>query len=268
MAAKKQTTAVASWDDKLAALGAKTQAVTARFQGGGQFTFISHEGGVLSAGKQPFPQNQGRFTILDSVAHNVFYDPTKPYVRGQTQAPLCYAFGREDGTMAPHPSAPDPQAATCAACPNMVKGSGKTGKNRACSQKVRMALVAENDIPTAVEAEKFCVTIPPTSAFNFTKGLEALALAGARNAKGEAVTQIGVLTVGVTRQTGNNALYALTFTQPAVVDKTHWQGLIEASEGLKDDLMFPYAVASADEASVAAPAGAVSGKTLKGRGKY
>src|SRR3989304_573996 len=62
--------------------------------------FFSTQGGTLSWNGMPMPNNMMAVIILDSILENVYYtgnyDPENP------QGPTCFAFGRDDASLAPH----------------------------------------------------------------------------------------------------------------------------------------------------------------------
>lgn len=136
------TTAVATWDEELARqaeLAAGMEASTSTGQ------FFSLRGGQLSWNDAPLPGNQMAVVILDAVLENVFYegayDPDTP------QGPTCFAFGRDDKTMSPHPivvEANNSQAGTsglCAGCEMNEFGSADTGRGKACRNTRRLAMI-------------------------------------------------------------------------------------------------------------------------------
>lgn len=63
------------------------------------------------------------------------------YVEGETKAPDCWSA---DGDL-PDAKAENPQAKSCATCPQNVKGSGQ-GDTRACRFSQRLAVTLANDI--------------------------------------------------------------------------------------------------------------------------
>lgn len=110
--------------------------------GGG--TFLSLRAGVLRFGEEEMPGNQICAVILDSVRENVYY-PGK-FNPELTLPPVCYAFGRSDAEMAPHPSMQVsdyfvPQSGECATCPKNQWGSADTGRGKACGNRRRLALI-------------------------------------------------------------------------------------------------------------------------------
>jgi hypothetical protein len=78
------------------------------------------------------------------------------YKKGQSSAPDCWSA---DST---HPDATvkEPQAKSCATCPQNVNGSGQ-GNSKACRFSQRLAVVLENDIGGDV----YQLTLPSTSIF-------------------------------------------------------------------------------------------------------
>ena len=108
-------------------------------------TFLSTRGGVLSFGEDALPGNQCAVIVLDSVRENTLYEGE--FDAEQVQAPRCYAFGRADEEMAPHPTMQSdltyfmPQAETCAACQFNEWGSAEKGRGKACQNRRRLTLI-------------------------------------------------------------------------------------------------------------------------------
>ena len=106
---------------------------------------ISVRNGVMSIGDQPVPGNQFAAVILDAVRLNTFY--RNAFNPAAIEAPTCYAVGRSDPEMSPHPDmAKDPtyfqpQADRCGACPHNEFGSGRTGTGKACTNRRRLLLL-------------------------------------------------------------------------------------------------------------------------------
>ena len=106
---------------------------------------ISIKNGIMSVGDQPIPSNQFAAVILDAARLNTFYRTT--YNPNDSSPPHCYAIGRDDAEMAPHPDmAKDynhfaPQAERCSACPHNEFGSGQNGKGKACSNRRRLIML-------------------------------------------------------------------------------------------------------------------------------
>jgi hypothetical protein len=91
--------------------------------------------------------------------HRTFYAGT--YVEGNTSPPTCWSA---DGN-APDPTVKNKQAATCAACPQNVAGSGQ-GDSRACRFGQQVAIVLANDI----EGDVMQLSLPAASIFGKAEG--------------------------------------------------------------------------------------------------
>lgn len=141
-AAKKPSTALATWDEQLAAQ-AEVAAGMEESTASGQF--FSMKSGILSWNDAPLPGNQMAVVILDSILENVFYegayDPDVP------QGPMCFAFGRDDKTLAPHQIVVEAGNQQCGAsglcdgCDMNEFGSAETGRGKACRNTRRLAMI-------------------------------------------------------------------------------------------------------------------------------
>jgi hypothetical protein len=81
--------------------------------------------------------------ILDFVAKNVYYDPSKPFDRDNITPPICGAIGFDvNDNLIPQADAPDLQAETCKECP--LNQFGSRGKGKACQNR-RVAAVLPPD---------------------------------------------------------------------------------------------------------------------------
>jgi len=138
-----ENTAVAKWDEKLAAMA--QEYASGEHVGG---DFLSLKGGVLLFQDEPMPGNQILCVILDAVTERTYYD-TKYEAGGENLPPRCYAFGRagDKTPLAPHPSMQAdleyfiPQNDECATCPHNEFGTSNTGRGKACSERRRLALL-------------------------------------------------------------------------------------------------------------------------------
>jgi hypothetical protein len=138
--AKAKSTAVTSWQDKLAQYATDASAQEAAVAGG---QFFGLKSGVLTFNGNPMPNNEMAVIVIDSVLENVYYegryDPDTP------QAPICFAFGRDDKTMEPHKlvvEAGTNQCEQCHGCPMNEFGSADTGKGKACRNTRRVAMIS------------------------------------------------------------------------------------------------------------------------------
>jgi len=130
--------------DDLAAFYARAGEAYAQSESRGGSS-ISLRNGIMSIGDQVVPGNQLAVVILDFVRLNTFYATAfNPTI---IAPPTCYAVGRSDAEMAPHPAmaqAPayfHAQAERCLGCPKNEYSSGLTGKGKACSNRRRMLML-------------------------------------------------------------------------------------------------------------------------------
>lgn len=139
--AKRGSTALANWEEELAKAGEEYAAQEANVGGG---AFFSIKGGTLAFNGNPIPGNQMAVVILDSILANVFYpgeyDPDSP------QTPVCYAFGRDEKTLAPHDESEEKQNDACDGCPKNQFGTADRGKGKACANRRRLALIPAGEI--------------------------------------------------------------------------------------------------------------------------
>jgi len=135
---------------------------------------ISIDGGVFRAmqGSTEISKSKSRemnIVIVRTAPNNnrSYYDPSVTYVRGQATPPACSSA---DG-IRPDARIKEPQAATCATCPQNVAGSGNNGA-RACRYHRRLAVVLEGDL----NGEVYQLTLPSTSIFGKGEGTKNLPL--------------------------------------------------------------------------------------------
>ena len=129
--------------------------------GSGGSKRISIEGGVwrlLVNGKEIAQKEERNLNVVIVAAapkvSRTFYAGV--YKKGQSTAPDCWSANGDY----PDSSVKEPQAKSCATCPQNVKGSGQ-GEGRACRFSQRLAVVLDNDIGGDV----FQITLPSTSIF-------------------------------------------------------------------------------------------------------
>jgi hypothetical protein len=129
--------------------------------GSGGSKRISIEGGVwrlLVNGKETAQKEERTLNVVIVAAapkvSRTFYAGV--YKKGQSTAPDCWSANGDY----PDSSVKEPQAKSCATCPQNVKGSGQ-GEGRACRFSQRLAVVLDNDIGGDV----FQITLPSTSIF-------------------------------------------------------------------------------------------------------
>jgi hypothetical protein len=129
--------------------------------GGGGAKRISIDGSVwrlLVNGKEIAQKEERSLNVVivaaSSKVSRTYYEGT--YKKGQASAPNCWSA---DGDH-PDKSVKEPQAKSCATCPQNIKGSGQ-GDSKACRFSQRIAVVLDNDIGGDV----FQLVLPSTSIF-------------------------------------------------------------------------------------------------------
>lgn len=178
--AKKTSTAIVRWDEKLAEKAKAAKKVAAQVGGGGDF--LSFKGGKLSFQGNPVPGNALDVVVLSAVAENNYYegryDPNNP------ASPTCYAFGSPDGEdeeMGPHEAvvkAGGAQSKTCAECEYNKWGSADKGRGKACKNVMKLAMILADEIEKGADAVKkakpfYCKT-PVTSGRNWAGYVNSL----------------------------------------------------------------------------------------------
>lgn len=174
-AAKKPGTAVAKWDEALAARAKIAQKAEASVSTG---EWISVKGGQLTFKGNVCPGNKLDAVILASRLENQWYEGD--YDANSPQSPSCYAFGTDEETMVPHEKSPNKQSDSCATCPHNEYGSADKGRGKACKNVRRVSLIPASalDDPGAIPDEQAAyLKVPVTSVkgwAGFVQGLSQL----------------------------------------------------------------------------------------------
>jgi len=250
---KKSTTAVTtgSYEDRLAAL-AKNAVTKEANVGGGQF--ISFKGGQLSYQGNTIKGNELAVIALDSIYENAYYgdrfDPDNP------QPPVCYALGREEDELAPHPDSAHPQSDKCDGCPMNEFGTADNGKGKACKNTRRIAVIPGDplDADTIQTAEAAFVRLPVTSVKGWASFVKTVA----------ALDKLPPLGVVATLSTvpDPKSQFKVTWQKAEAVDSELLPLLLDRHDAIAEDIMFAYPKPS-EEAPKKAPAA-----KAKGRGKF
>jgi hypothetical protein len=238
--AQSQTQALARWDAELARqaeAAAKQEANT----GGGQF--FSLRGGTLKLNDAPLPNSEMAVVVVDAVLENVFYsqefDPESP------TSPDCYAFGRDEATLAPHEAVEQKQSELCADCPQNRWGSSDKGRGKACRNRRRLACVAAGTLDArtgafeAYDAEALkagqlaYLALPPTSLNSWGAYVKQLA-ATVRRPPHAVVTRVKVVPDPKTQ-------LKVTFELIDVLDQELIPVAMELHEAQASQIAFPYA---------------------------
>lgn len=133
-----KSTAVANYDEQLAAMMQQEVEIEKSVNTGGKF--ISTKGGQLTYDGQPMKNNEMYVVIVDHIFENAYYEgrfnPDNP------QPPTCFAFGRNEKDLIPHVNvteAGQDQCDNCTGCP--LNQWGSEGRGKACKNVRRLALL-------------------------------------------------------------------------------------------------------------------------------
>ena len=242
--AAKKNTGVASYVDRMAAMA---QQATEQEKSVASGSFISFKSGRISYQGNAIKGDELDVIVIDSVLENCLYD--SDYDSDNPSPPICYAFGRDDKAMAPHPEAAKPQHATCQGCPHNEFGTAEKGKGKACKNVRRLALVP-GDVSSAeavMAAEMAFAKIPVTSVKGWATYVRGLATLEKRAPLG-VITTIGTVP-------DDKSQFKVTFHKKADVDEALMPALFDRFDSISQEIMFPYQAAQEKPTSKAKPAG-------------
>lgn len=252
---KKTSTAVSTgnYEDRLAAL-AKQGVQQEANVGGGQF--ISFKSGQISYQGNAIKGNELDVIAIDSVFENQYnpekYDPDNP------QPPVCYAFGRDEEELAPHPECADPQHETCKGCPHNEFGTADNGKGKACKNTRRIAVIPGDTLEEDVlrTAEAAYIRLPVTSVKGWASFVKMV----------KAMTGLPTLGVVATISTVPDAKtqFKVTWQQKETIDRELIPTLLDRHDAMAEEIMFPYPKPSEEAPKKSTP----KGKTVAKRGKF
>lgn len=114
---------------------------------------------IVGGKEQSVNTDNSMSVIIVKMAHEASrtYYGGKVYKKGVKISPVCWS----NDSKTPDPEVDSPCAATCAECPNSVKGSGQGGQGTACRLSWRLAVVLPND----PDGDIYQLVLPATSAF-------------------------------------------------------------------------------------------------------
>jgi hypothetical protein len=271
-------TALTKYDARLAELARASKEAVSGVGGGGNF--ISLKGGMLSFQQAVIPGNVMKVIVVDWTLENQFYEGS--YDPENSQAPSCYAFGRDAKAMAPNPEYVEvPIAASCADCPNHEWGSAETGKGKACKEVARLGLIAESDFENIEKAVLAYLKVPVTSMKYWAGYLRQLDEVYHRPALAF-VTEIAIVKENTNKLPGWHVEFTLS---EKIEDEAGLAALLKRYDEISKTITFPYPKfeeAAAEEtpaprraapkkagraAAVAAPAALPAGRTKIGARK-
>lgn len=144
MAPRKPATGkeIVNWDEELAKQS-EIAAGNQRASGGGG-KFFSMKSGQLSFDGNPMPGNMMAVVILGYVIENSFYDTA--YDPDVPASPKCFAFAEREEDLEPMEAVDkdayfERQHDSCTGCSQNEWGSARTGRGKACSNVMRLAMI-------------------------------------------------------------------------------------------------------------------------------
>jgi hypothetical protein len=151
---------------------------------------ISFKSGMLAYNGTPIPGNKLDCIIISSTHANTYF-PDR-YDPDNLSDPVCFAYGDDEATMAPHADSSQPQHTSCYSCPKNAFGSADNGKGKACKNSRHLALIpAGTEAQDIVVAEVAVAKLPVTSVKNFGQYVQKVSALYNRPALG-VVTEISL----------------------------------------------------------------------------
>lgn len=145
-------TAIAKWDERLAGYAEAAVATEANTHGG--IKSFSIKAGVLSLDDVPFKNNEMAVIVVDHVLLNR-YDEDE-YDANILNPPTCFAVGRLEEEMVPHPSVvarKQNPGEKCSECPMNEWGSARKGRGKACGNRRRLFVLPAGEFSKTGEFE-------------------------------------------------------------------------------------------------------------------
>jgi hypothetical protein len=178
---------------------------------------ISIKGGVwrMVVGGEEVAKNEERAMniVVISAGKGVsrtFY--ADKYEEGKDIKPACWSA---EGVV-PNEEVPNPQAKTCATCPQNIEGSGD-GKSRACRYSKRLAVALENDIAGNI----YRLSVPAKSYFGKADGDKMPLQAYGKFLSGHGIPITGVVTEA--RFDTAEAVPVLKFRAVRPLERAEWE---------------------------------------------
>ena len=167
------------------------------------------------------------------------------YEEGKDIKPACWSA---EGVV-PNEEVPEPQAKSCATCPQNLAGSGE-GKSRACRYSKRLAVALENDVGGNI----YRLSVPAKSYFGKADGDKMPLQAYGKFLAGHGIPITGVVTEA--RFDTSEAVPVLKFRAVRPLAREEWE--LAKAQSLTEDAMqaveFKMVPSKADNKQAALPA--------------
>lgn len=231
---KRDTTAVANWEDKLAAY-AKEAAQQERPTS----SYISLRSGMLSYQGQPVPNNKLQVIILDVAVERDYYEGRFDPLN--VRSPVCFALTKMGEDEVPHELSVKKQHDNCAECEwnkwgTAIRDGVKT-RGKACQERRRMIIIPAHDMSKMnpdeiLAAEVATLKTPVTSVRLWGQYVSTVAGLFQRPPFG-VITEIGVVP-------NQKNQFNLTFKVIDKVDIDLLQAILQKQEMAQNILYKPY----------------------------
>jgi hypothetical protein len=246
--------AVANWDQQLAeqaAIATKQMETVMTGQ------FFSIKGGILALGGNPVVGNTAVTVIAAHTFEHAFYEGE--YDDQNPATPVCFAFGTDETTMAPHQKSLKPQAEKCSKCPQNQFGTAVRGKGKACKNVMRLCLLpagqadAVGKVTVSLTEESLAAAspiylrLPVTSVKVFAAYVTTLT----DNSRGFRVPPFAVITK-IKPMPDPKTQVKVTFEFLERVPNAAVQVAINRHTELQENIGFPYMAIEAPDAKTAA----------------
>lgn len=227
--AKAKGGAAANWKDRMSK---HVVAAVEQEQSVSSGAFISTRHGDLSFGGNPFKNNEIKAVIVDAILENNYY--VGAFDSENPSSPDCYAFGRDEKTMGPHPDAPAPQSDKCHDCKWNEFGTADTGKGKACKNTRRIALVPAMPLTEdGLRKDEIAFLKPPVTS------VKAYATYVKMLGKVRGLHTAGVVTK-ITSAKDPKTQFKLSFEVEEDLDPAMINMALDRADAIADEIAFPY----------------------------
>lgn len=161
---KSKSTSMVPWAERFAPYATAAKEQNKNIGGGG--IGVKFGRGKITIGGSDVKGGRLECVVLGSCGLNKWYE--KDYNPNEATPPDCYAFALMPGDpdMAPHKQAAKKQSADCASCEKNQFGTANTGRGKACSNTVRLAVITAKDaedVDEIASAEIATAGVSPTN---------------------------------------------------------------------------------------------------------
>ncbi len=182
--------------------------------------------------------------IADYVISRAFFKGA--YVPGSHATPICYAYGEDEDTMAPHPQAPEPQCESCAKCPHNAFGTAEVGRGKRCKDTRSLGVVAEGlDGESALRAEVRSLSIPAGSLKAWRGFLKQIPEVTPSGNVRSVLVEFGVVP--------QEKAYGITFKILDPLPKAAFKALLDRKDAVRADLTQPWPTLEQEEQEAPKP---------------